>query len=333
MPRSPAIKVRKSEAEAFRKKLMESDVLNRKLKVSRDGDFVIFPVKGDVEGYELIEWDFEENEKMPRYQDIAEVPDELKEYLPTSFDVIGDVVIIKIPDELKEYEKEIGSALLKALPSARVVAADRGVKGEYRVRDLDIIAGSGGTETVHTEYGIKLKVDPARAYFSPRLANEHRRIAELVNDGEEIIDMFAGVGPFAIMIAKMKNVHIHAIDLNPAAVDYMEENIRMNGVAGIEPLNADARFIVKALKADRIIMNLPHSAVHFFEDALSAVDDGWIHYYEIVEDEKTDERTKDLKNMGADGGKSVEVVELIKIRNYAPGIGNYVWDLRVREDY
>ncbi len=332
MPLSPAIKVRKSEAEALRKTLMESDVLNRELKVSRDGDFVIFPVKEDVPGYELIEWDFEENGKRPRYQDIAEIPYELRESLPTSFDVIGDVVIIKIPYELREYENEIGNAILKAQPSARVVAADRGVKGEYRVRDLEIIAGSGPTETVHTEYGIKLKVDPARAYFSPRLANEHHRIAELVQDGEEVVDMFAGVGPFALMIAKMKSAHVYAIDLNPAAIDYLERNILLNNVTGVEPINADARFIIRSVKADRVIMNLPQSAIHFFEDALSAVDDGWIHYYEMIEEEKVNERSEDLIEMGRDAGKRVEAVQVMKIRNYAPGIGNYVWDLRVIED-
>ena len=326
------IRVRKSEAEEVRRKLMEDGLLDRDFRVSRDGDFVIFPVLSDIDGYESIEWDFEENGRRQKYQDIADVPDELKDMLPTSFDVIGDVVIIKIPDELKEYEREIGRAILRALPSARVVAADRGVKGEYRTRELDVIAGEGGTETIHTEYGIRLKVDPARAYFSPRLANEHRRVAELVSDGEEIIDMFAGVGPFAIMIAKMKKAHIYAIDLNPVAVDYLEENIRINRVRGIETLNADARFIVRSLKADRIIMNLPQSAIHFFEDALSAVDDGWIHYYEMIEDEKVNERTENLKQMGADAGKEIMVENIRKIRNYAPGIGNYVWDIRVTDD-
>ncbi len=332
--RSHGIRVHKKRAESLRRKLMEEDALNRELKVAKDGDFVIIPVKDDVHGYDTVEWDFEENERRLRYQDIAEVPDELRELLPTSFDVIGDVVIIKIPDELLGYRKEIGNALLTSIPSARVVAADMGVKGEYRTRDLEIIAGEGTTETIHTEYGIRLKVDPARAYFSPRLANEHHRIAELVKDGEEVIDMFAGVGPFAVMIAKMRRAHIYAIDLNPAAVDYLEENISLNRVEGVEAINADARFIVRSLKADRVIMNLPQSAIHFFEDAVSSVDDGWIHYYEMIEDEKVEERTEDLKKMGADAGKIVEAENVMKIRNYAPGIGNYVWNLRVkREDY
>ena len=330
--RSQGVRVRKSEAEKVRKKLIEEGKIDTELRISKDGDYVIIPVKDGLEGYDTVIWDFEEKEKRLRYQDIADIPEELKEHLPTSFDIIGDVLMIKIPDEMMDYRKQIGEAILKALPSIRVVAMDRGVKGEYRTRDLEIIAGSGPTETIHTEYGIRLKVDPARAYFSPRLANEHRRIAELVRDGEEIIDMFAGVGPFSIMIAKMKKVHIYAIDLNPDAIRYLEENIRLNNVSGIEPINADARFIVRSLTADRVIMNLPHSALHFFEDALSAVDDGWIHYYEIIDDDKAKERINELKAMGEDVGKDVSLENLIRIRNYAPGMGHYVWDLRVKEE-
>ncbi len=330
--KSRGIKVRKSEAESLRRRLIEMDAIDRELRVEKDGEYVIIPVKGDVKGYELIEWDFEKKEKRPRYQEIAEVPDELREYLPTSFDIIGDVVIIKIPDELEDYRKKIGKAIMQALPSARVVAADRGVKGEYRTRELETIAGEGPTETVHTEYGIRIKVDPAKAYFSPRLANEHQRIAELVKDGEEIIDMFAGVGPFSMMIAKMKNVHIYAIDLNPAAIDYLNENIVLNNVHGIEAINADARAIVRSLTADRIIMNLPHSAFHFFEDAVTAVDDGWIHYYEIIEDARAKERIEDLKELAESAGKKIRLERLIRIRNYAPGMGHYVWDLRISDE-
>ena len=326
------IKVKKSDAEALRKRLSDEDLIDGALKIAREGDFVIIPVKGDVKGYDTVIWDFEEKEKRPKYQEIADVPEELRELLPTSFDIIGDVVIIKIPDELSDYRSNIGEAVMQALPSARVVAMDRGVKGEYRTRDLEIMAGEGTTETMHTEYGIRLKLDPAKAYFSPRLANEHRRIAELVKDGEDIIDMFAGVGPFSLMIAKMKNVHIYAIDLNPAAIDYLNENIVLNNVRGIEAVNADARAIVRSLTADRIIMNLPHSAIHFFEDALTAVDDGWIHYYEIIEDEKANERMKDLERMAESAGKEIRLEKLMKIRNYAPGMGHYVWDLRVFEE-
>lgn len=328
--KAQGIKVKKSEAESVRRKLLREGLVEKGLKLSRDGDFVIIPVNGDVEGYKRIEWDFEEKEGRPRYQDIVNLPDELRKLLPSSFDIIGDVVLIKIPDELLKYRNEIGKPIMQSLPSVRVVAMDKGVKGEYRVRDLEVIAGENNTETIHTEYGIRIKVDPAKAYFSPRLANEHRRIAELVENGEEIIDMFAGVGPFSIMIAKMKAVHIYAIDLNPVAIDYLKENIMLNNVRGIEVLNADARQIVRSLRADRIIMNLPHSAMDFFQDALSAVEDGWIHYYEILRDEEAPERIKDLEGIAESAGKEIEIEKMLRIRNYAPGMGQYVWDLSVQ---
>ena len=57
-------------------------------------------------------------------------------------------------------------------------------------------------------------------YFSPRLANERKRITSLVKPGETVVDMFAGVAPFSIMIAKYANPKIiYAIDKNKDAIN------------------------------------------------------------------------------------------------------------------
>ena len=134
---------------------------------------------------------------------------------------------------------------MRTFPRLRVIAMDKGVKGELRVRDLHIMAGGDTSETVHMEYGIKLLIDPSKAYFNPRLANERKRIATLVKDGETVVDMFAGVGPFSIMIAKYARPEvIFAMDLNHDAIEYMKKNIELNKVTNIVPMEGNSRELI-----------------------------------------------------------------------------------------
>ncbi|MFG1529981.1 MAG: hypothetical protein AAFA34_01725, partial [Thermoplasmata archaeon] len=122
--------------------------------------------------------------------------------VPRSFDVIGDIVVVRIPDGSPVEPRRIGEALRAFVPGTRLVGADRGVQGPYRIRLLDRLAGTGSWATVHVEHGLRLHVDLERAYFSPRLAHEHHRVASEVRSGETVFDLCCGVGPFAAHIAR-----------------------------------------------------------------------------------------------------------------------------------
>lgn len=332
--RSLCVKVPKGKGEAARKELLEGGWLDVSLKVRRDGGSVLFPVTGGGAsglGYPISEEDFEERPLGETdYKRLVDVPPGLKETLPTSFDAIGDVGIIKLPDELLPYSREVGEGLRKAFPRLRSVALDKGVKGELRVRELEVIAGDSSTETVHLEYGIRLIVDPARTYFNPRLANERRRVASLVRDGERVIDMFAGVGPFSIMIAKHARPQVvFAIDLNHDAVEYMRRNIELNRAAGVVPIEGDAREVLYELPhADRIIMNLPHSARDFFHDALSRLNlGGTIHFYHICERDEIDGVLEGMRDEARGTGVEVEVARLEELKSYSPSMSVFSADL------
>ncbi|MDL2231852.1 50S ribosomal protein L11 methyltransferase, partial [Porphyromonadaceae bacterium OttesenSCG-928-L07] len=163
--------------------------------------------------------------------------------------------------------------------------------------------------------------------FNPRLATERRRVASQVKHGEIIIDMFAGVAPFPLVISKHSGAReIYAIDLNPDAMEFMVRNIEMNKVENITPMNGDARAIIKELpKADRVIMNLPQSASDFLEDALNASKIGaTIHLHRISE---RDPGTDAIKEMANDLGYAVEVSEPIELKTYSPSMSVYVFDI------
>src|SRR6266581_4612408 len=205
-----AVAVPKEQAEEIRQKLLAMGLLRRDVAVGREDDTVYLTVTRTASvGYPEAEREFEESFRPIRsYKDVADIPPELKPLLPTSFDVVGDIALIKIPDELGPYAEKIGEAILRANSAVKVVAADGGVKGDLRVRDLRVLAGIDRTETIHREHGLSYSVDVARAYFSPRLGTERMRIAEQVQPGEAVVDLFAGVGPYAILIAKRRSPRV-----------------------------------------------------------------------------------------------------------------------------
>ena len=328
------MKVPKGKGEAVRKELLQQGWLDISLKVKRDDGNIMFPVLHEgasALGFPVSEEDFEDRPLVETdYKRLVDIPDGLKDILPTSFDVIGDVGIIKLPDVLLPYSREIGQGLRKAFPRLRSVTLDKGVKGELRVRDLEVIAGDPDTETMHLEYGVKLLVDPAKTYFNPRLANERMRIASLVREEERVIDMFAGVGPFSIMIAKRaKPQLVFAIDLNHDAVEYLKRNLELNRVQRVIPVEGDAREVLFELPhADRIIMNLPHSAVDFFHEALSRLNlGGTIHLYHICERDEIDQVLEGLCLESCGSGVQVQVVRLEELKSYSPSMSVFCADL------
>ncbi len=227
-----------------------------------------------------------------------------------SFDIVGDIAIIKFREEI-DVEK-LADYILQKHKSVKNVAVDYGVAGETRVRNVQLIRGDK-TETIYKEYGIRLKLDIGKVYFSPRLATERWRVVQDVKDGEVIYDMFAGCGPFTILISKYKNVEIYASDINPYAIEYMKENIRLNKVSDVYPILGDAREVSSQLpeKVDRVIMNLPHSSYEFIPYALNPLKPGGkINYYEILpKDYNLKERFED---------KRLKIVEVHRVHEYSP---------------
>lgn len=297
--------VDKSLAETFRKELRRLRLLDSGRKIRKIDEKIAIPILRHPDSEELEKFKsmggFEVSQvkldrALARPKTLIEAlsgklaPAELS-FLPRSFDVVGDVAIIELPDELLHAKHLIGEALLSINRNIRSVYIKHGkVNGLYRIRPLEHAAGELKTETVHREYGCSFMVDVSKVYFSPRLSWEHWRVASQVRDGEVVIDMFAGVGPFSIMVAKrVGNVKVYAIDLNPVAINYLKKNTELNKVHGkVEPLLGDAREVIRsrlAGVADRVIMNLPGSSINFVSSACEAIKKtgGVIHLYSFAE--------------------------------------------------
>lgn len=215
--------------------------------------------------------------------------DEVK-YIIKGFDLIGDIAVIKLPVELLGKRFEIANALLEEAPFIKVVLRKvTSIWGEHRLMGLEWLAGEKRFETIHREHGCFFRVNLKEVFFSPRLSGERIRITKLIEDGEVIVNMFAGIGTFSIIIArKAKPQRIYSIDINPKAVDLMRENIKMNKVEEIViPILGDAAKVIEdQLRnvADRILMPLPELSLKYLRYALLALkkSGGWIHPYEFI---------------------------------------------------
>jgi len=220
---------------------------------------------------------------------------EESEELISAFDQIGEIIIVRIPDSLLSKKKIIGETLLNEVKIVRsVFYQSSAVEGEFRTRNLDILAGENNTETEYKEFGCRFTVDVENAFFSPRLSTERERIANLIHDEEVMTNMFAGIGMFSIMAAKKKKCTVYSLDINPVASKLCEINIGLNKLAGeVVSINGDASEIINDRlinKSDRTLMLLPERSDEFLESAINTTKNGGIiHYYSHIHaDKKSD---------------------------------------------
>lgn len=306
MPNSTiCIKVPKSQGQKTIALTNELGISDKSLGIQRNENFICIPLVRQPEENELATLKNQVpemqiaadifTEKKPQGKTIFQflenqLPPHLLASLPHALDIIGDIAIIEIPPELKVQEKLIGEAILKTHKSVKTVLAKAGaISGTFRLREFTFIAGEQKNETVHREFGCQYYVDIAKAYFSPRLSHEHQRVLSLVQSGETVVDLFAGVGPFSVLIAKNNpEVKVYAVDINPEAIELLKKNIRVNRVENrVFPILGDARQIVASKLtgiADRVIMNLPETASEFVDTASQALkpSGGIIHFYAFI---------------------------------------------------
>ena len=218
--------------------------------------------------------------------------------LISAFDQIGEIIIVRIPDSLLSKKKIIGKALLDDVKIVRsVFYQSSAVSGDFRTRDLEIIAGEDNTETEYKEFGCRFTVDVKNAFFSPRLSTERERIANLIQNEEVMVNMFAGIGMFSIMAAKRKKCIVYSLDINPVASKLCETNIGLNKLAGnVISVNGDTSEIIREQlinKSDRTLMLLPERSDEFLDSAINTTKDGGIiHYYSHIHADKKIEAGK-----------------------------------------
>ena len=328
------VKVPLNQLNDTRIKLMDIGEMNMEYKIKAEDEFGYIPINNDINGYEIVDIELDAIKQYPK--NFAELlKDELTEdeieTLRTSFDTIGEIVILEIPDDLEDKKQIIGDAALEFTKRRSIYMKKSAIKGTTRVRDLEFLSGIDDSVTIHKEHGARLKLDVREMYFSPRLATERKRVMESVRDGEKILDMFCGIGPFPIVIARNKNVDITAVDINESAIRYLNENIKLNKLKGtIKTYAGDIAEVSTSFKTkfDRIIMNLPGLAYTFLDLAVDLIEeDGTINYYEFSD--SYEQGIERLRKACSKKNREVEIINTRKVKSTSPGEWHVAIDGRV----
>ncbi|MEK6923507.1 MAG: class I SAM-dependent methyltransferase family protein [Nanoarchaeota archaeon] len=267
----------------------------------------------------------------------AVVPKQYVDDIIKSYDTIGDIAILQIPPKLENFKLQIAHALKRTQLSIKVVARKIGKVGSkdelYRLTKLEILTGEQRLTTTHKEHGITMKIDLDNVYFSPKSSNERLRVAKLTKPEENVLVMFAGVGPSALIISEFQpNCHIWAVEINPIAIELMKENVRLNRAGNITVIKGDVLKEVPKLGIlfDRIVMPFPERNWDFLNLAIeTTAPQGVIHFYAFAREDKVKETIKKIEDAAKDIGKSIEILDWTKAGSYAPHMWRYVFDIRV----
>jgi tRNA (guanine37-N1)-methyltransferase len=246
----------------------------------------------------------------------------------------GKVVVIQLHDSLIAFSEAIAKVLTDMGYSSVYLRTSQ-VEGPFRLRRLQLLHGDPIERLIHKENGVKIVVSLKTAYFNPRLSTEHERVVQLAEQRERVLDMFTGVGPFALQLAKHRLATVDAWDINPDAIDCLRESISLNRInpKQIHTKIGDAKDLAEEMEIgiyDRVLMNLPGQSVNYIHAALSACrKGGMIHYYRFGETETSGSEVIDeFHHISAQYSFKTAHIRTHRVREVAPGRTHYCYEIR-----
>ncbi|XP_071962760.1 tRNA (guanine(37)-N(1))-methyltransferase-like [Antedon mediterranea] len=213
----------------------------------------------------------------------AILPDDV--VVASSYSRIGHIAHMNLRPEHDEYKHIIGQVLIDKTPGIKtVVNKTSEINNEFRFFKMEILAGESNMVASVKEHHCSFEFDFSKVYWNPRLSTEHARITAIINRGDIVFDIFAGVGPFAIPMARKGGI-IFANDLNPESYKWLAHNRKLNKVEKrLNTFNMDGREFIRTIVKDEliamatsakpeyererdvhIVMNLPSLALEFLD--------------------------------------------------------------------
>lgn len=263
--------------------------------------------------------------------------------LPRGFQTLGDVIILKLNPKLLERSKLIGQACLELFPKIRSVYINKGrIIGEFREpENIKFLVGEDNPIVEHKEHGIKYRFDITKIMFSKGNVNERKFLATLINKGEIVVDMFAGIGYFSLPIAKNSEVgQIYSIELNPLSYKTLLENIKINHLEDkITVIYGDCKEEVLKLsdtgiKADRVIMGVFPAPKDYIREALTLTKENgtFFHYEGVVERNNFISLFQEFEEISQKEHYSCDLISHRFVKSYGPNLYHTVLDIFVRKN-
>ncbi|MFW9864928.1 MAG: class I SAM-dependent methyltransferase family protein [Candidatus Thorarchaeota archaeon] len=368
------IKLHKSDGqlliELIKKLSKLNSIINKRYKIFSEDNFLFFPLTdnkknfiqlkksiGNKFPFEFVSREGILNPKF-KYRSLTEallgkIPEEYFQFIPKSYDIIGSIAIIDFLNssptndtEFEIYKKAIANAIINVNKNVNSVFEKKsGIEGTYRLRNLVLLEGDDKPITTYKESNCIFKLDVKKTYFSPRLGYERSRISSYkMDEGDLIVDMFAGIGPFSIQIAKQHNVKIYAFDVNPQAYYFLKENIELNKLKGdIFPFKINVKELLNPInptgsllhnKIDRIIMNLPGRAINYLDVVcfLMKKSGGILHFYGFSKKPDPIEKIVNFlrKRLGALDWTADRILKSKIVKSYSPQADLVVIDANIK---
>ncbi|MGZ4911627.1 MAG: class I SAM-dependent methyltransferase [Halobacteriota archaeon] len=272
-----------------------------------------------MRGYELLQ------RAMPRALTEAE-----QRWLPRTWQILGDLVLVHIQPPVEHLKYDIGQGLLQLYPRCKSVLWDKGVRGTLRQPNVELIAGTE-TTTVHIENSCKFALDARRVMFSAGNFAERLRMST-VGEGEDVLDMFSGIGQLCVPIAvHARPRSVTAIELNPVAYEFLKQNVVLNHVTTImRPIAGDCKYINLSKRFDRVIMG-HFNANRYLKKGIELLrPNGVLHFHTIAPIEEMRNQPCDLIEAATHQAMRVaEILDVHRVKSYAPGIAHVVADVRI----
>jgi len=253
-----------------------------------------------------------------------------------SFDVLGNIAIVKFPEKTKAIDKKrFAGRILKENKSVKTVLEKTGkFSGRLRKQKTKYLAGENSKEVLYRENNCTFRFNIDDTYFSPRLSNERKELANKIKKGDVVLVMFAGVAPFSIVIAKNSAAKkVSSNEINRKANEYAELNIRLNKLQDkIELLNGDIKRLVKNRKIkqkfDVIVMPRPQLQESFLKEAFSLSKKGTrIYYYAFCKVDEIDSVIKKIKEEAKRYRKKIKILNSKRAGELSPS------KIRLRVDF
>jgi len=327
------------------KEMLRRDIVDRGMRIQRDGDEVVVPVTSGLlpddisERFEIRIEERADRRRFVRESPIVEIGNDLAEQgldraiierLPNNWEMLGDVLVIKLPEELMPSKKIIAEAYANVLGAKSVLRDLGAIHGEERQPEMELLLGTD-TEATHLENGVLYSLDAANIMFSSGNVDERTRMGSIECDGEVVLDMFAGIGYLSLPMAVHHDPkRIYACEIRKLTHDYLERNIALNGVGDVMvPIFGDNRAFTPHEKADRILMGYLKDTFMFLPKALQCLKSGGVvHYHENFPNAVLPDRPIAHLKEAAGESWDFEILRNKIVKTFSPGVSHVVIDVR-----
>ncbi|MFT4326463.1 MAG: class I SAM-dependent methyltransferase [Candidatus Woesearchaeota archaeon] len=357
------IKLKGKEIEAILTIVKEYDLLNKPYKTKKEHDVLYIPLidaipesalqKLKTKSIEIYTTENDTNSNDTSKETITFekilktnfkeavlklLSEEESNMLKTAYDVVGTIAILEIDEPLYHKANQIAEVLLTTNKNITTVVRKKGKHdGTLRIQEYEILAGEKTLTTIHQENNTRLKITIDKVYYSPRSATERKRVFSQVKEGEDVLIMFSGCGPFTCTIAKNTNAgSVVGIELNEVGHTLAVENIKLNKLKHVTEIQGDVREICPALQKegkifDRIIMPLPKTAEEFLPEAFMLSKKGTIiHLYDFKDEKEFPKATVDQIDKYAKKHEiDYEILECVKCGQFSPSVYRVCVDFKV----